>query len=189
MNLLRRTTCSSLTTINQTWRSMWWITPLKQVSGLCKLTFYSVLKWTESNSCLTKKKNTCMWLLVSRKLHQNTSRGLWKVKVRAGWLIFLSSMNKTYCVILSIQVELAGQIHLALFPWASVISRVQFLFQTDFSLASSLTQKMVDSALSSSSTALCPKPCVGPGKGREECESADGCSRLGGRSGQREGRI
>lgn len=36
---------------------------------------------------------------------------------------------------------------------------------------------------------LCLKPCVGPGKGREECKSADGCSRLEGRSGHREGRI
>ena len=27
---------------------------------------------------------------------------------------------------------------------------------------------------------------MGPGKGREECKAADGCSRLGGRLGERE---
>lgn len=69
-----------------------------------------------------------------------------------------------------------------------VISRIQLKFQTGES-ESPLRQKLVDWTLSSWSKALCLKPCVGPGKGREECKSADGCSRLGGRSGHREGRI
>lgn len=187
MNLLRLTTSLSLTTINQTRCSLWWIVPLDQVSSLCKLIFLCALKWTEPNRCL-KNVHTHIqdWYWTGHNILKTLVGAFkmyrWKLvadhPLKYGHSVHSSQANRPSPSIF-VSLSMCPFTHSVYVPNRHQGSRT----------ASSLRQKMVDSALASSSTALCLKPCVGPGKGREECKSADGCSRLGGRSGQREGRI